>query len=94
VFIPNLREASGLDPEAVHGETFSYEFHEQTLRELCRVSAEEVRVAPITEQREERTYRHLQQLRESIEAAGYTTHRRESRLPLFSDDPEMLVVRN
>lgn len=76
----------------VYGETFSYGFHERSLLELCRVSADQVRVAPITEQEHARRYRHLPRLRETVEDAGYTTRIRPGRLPFFDDDPEILVV--
>lgn len=76
----------------LYGERFSYEFHEASLRELCRVSRREVRVAPVTEQRRARRYRHLDRLCAVLDDAGYTTRLEASRLPFFSADPAVLVV--
>lgn len=76
----------------VYAEQLSYEFHEQSLLEFARVASEEVRVSPITMLSEASNYPRLDDLRETLDAAGHETRIEPRDLALLSDTPERLVI--
>jgi hypothetical protein len=76
----------------LYAKQLSHEFHEQSLLEFARVASEEVRVSPITMLSEASNYPRLDDLRETLEAAGHETRIEPSDLALLSDTPERLVI--
>jgi ubiquinone/menaquinone biosynthesis C-methylase UbiE len=76
----------------LYADDLSYEFHEQSLLELARVAAEEVRVFPLVSFDGEQ-YPRLDELRTTLVDAGYESERRPVPFEFLRRDPEMLVIR-
>jgi hypothetical protein len=68
-----------------------HEFHEQSLLELARVASTEVRVYPLA-RFDGKRYPRLDELRETLAAAGYETETRHVPFPFQREDPEMLRI--
>lgn len=56
----------------MYGDRFDYEFHVQTLKELLRVTKEEVRIFPLVDLSSNR-YAHLDRVIDFLQSEGYTT---------------------
>lgn len=75
----------------LYSEDLTHEFHEQSLLELARVAAEEVRVYPLA-QFDGTEYGRLDELRKTLARAGYVTERRTVPFEFQQGATEMLVI--
>lgn len=76
----------------IYAEQFDREFHEEAVRELCRVARREVRIHPIVNSANQR-YAHLDRMVAAAEGAGFAARVEEVGHEFFRGSNETLVLR-
>ncbi|WP_138494417.1 SAM-dependent methyltransferase [Paenibacillus pinistramenti] len=76
----------------MYGDRFDYEFHQQTLQELLRVTSGEVRIYPLIDL-SSRRYEHLDKLTAFLQSQGYHTEEVEVQYEFQKGADRMLVIK-